>query len=60
MHDDNNVWMKQIKKLRKEKEYTCKAQRKKKVNLQLVDFEVQRKKKTNLVTCYREIDAQHY
>jgi hypothetical protein len=28
--------------------------------LQLVDFEVQRKKKTNLVTCYREIDAQHY
>jgi hypothetical protein len=29
MHDDNIVWMKQIKKLRKEREYTCKAQRKK-------------------------------
>lgn len=45
MHDDNNVWMKQIKKLKREREYICKAQRKKNVNLQLVNFEVQRRKK---------------
>jgi len=45
MHDDNNIWIKRIKKLKKEREYTCNAQRKKKVNLQPVDFEVQRRKK---------------
>jgi hypothetical protein len=43
MHDDNNVWMKRIKKLRNEREYTCKAQRKMKMNLQPVDFEAQRR-----------------
>jgi len=43
MHDDNNVWMKQIKKLKKESIFAKLKEKKK--NLQLVNFEVQRRKK---------------
>jgi hypothetical protein len=59
MHDDNNVWMKQIKKLKKEsifaklKEFFFFF-----YNLSTLKFKEE--KKSNLVTCYHEIETQHY
>jgi hypothetical protein len=50
MHDDNNIWIKRIKKLKKEREYTC--------NPWTLKFKEE--KNNNLVICYHEIDAQHY